>query len=278
VTTLVDGCGLVSQDDGGSGGSSGDGGSGGSPVTLDAPACEPIPGENSGATSGSYSIRGRILDAVGVPLVNVPVELSGDAAARHATSLFGTYTLRVDPGDYAVALGDDRCTVDPNAVALTVESESSTQDAASVGGSCTSGEQEHPKPESWFVYVDDPNLVSDVAEIDWRTSIGVTESKSPEEALESLMELSTSGFEPDQTCSLIKGAFVGFESRWLVVMESDLFRYTYRELVTQFVRGAFTIDIRTLRDEYATEEEMQRALVPVRNLSEEDLDALLEGL
>jgi hypothetical protein len=277
LTGMTGGCGLVSNDGTGSGGAPTDAGSGGGPMALDRPACEPLSGENSGASSGAHTIRGTVLDAAGVPLVNVPIELSGDAAARHATSLLGTYTLRVDPGDYILSLGDTACVVDPNELDVTVDSANLTHDGVSTGGSCTTGEQEITNSSHKRVYIDDPNL-SGEAEKDWGTGIWISESTSSEMAWESMKELAATGFEPDKTCSLVRGDFVGFESRWLVVHESDQFRITQRELVTWFVRGAFTIDIRTPRPEHATEEEMQRALVPVRNLSEEDLDALLQGL
>jgi hypothetical protein len=255
-------CGLVAQDGGappGSGGSgSGGAGTGG---TFGYPACERLPGQNEGATSGQLFVRGQALTPDGVPVPNLRVTL---ADAVHYTSLYGTYALRVDSGTHELELGDEACLAEPASTTVPLADESVTIDAESAGGACGTT----TPLEAWWgggnFGVDDPSRQSAAAASDWVTSAYLQQPGSPTE----FIDYHLANAEEGSICTFLVGHIVGFESRTVVSSEAG---EAYTSLDTLFLQGNYVFLFRTPVAVDAADDEIARRLVPVRNLTEADL-------
>ena len=89
------------------------------------PACGGAP-QNSGATTGSLTISGRVTNAAGNPVSGVKVNLNGTTQGVRTTTAAGTYSFSVNPGSYSVQPSGP-CTFTPTVVNLNNLTTSRTQ-------------------------------------------------------------------------------------------------------------------------------------------------------
>jgi len=108
------------------------------------PACGGAP-QNSGATTGSLTISGRVTNAAGNSVSGVKVNLNGATQGVRTTTASGTYSFSVNPGSYSVQPSGP-CTFTPTVVNLNNLNTSRTQNfvagpgcAATPGTGGTSG-------------------------------------------------------------------------------------------------------------------------------------------
>jgi len=89
------------------------------------PACGGAP-QNSGATTGSLTISGRVTNAAGNPVSGVKVNLNGTTQGVRTTTATGSYSFSVNPGSYSVQPSGP-CTFTPTVVNLNNLNASRTQ-------------------------------------------------------------------------------------------------------------------------------------------------------
>jgi hypothetical protein len=89
------------------------------------PACGGAP-QNSGATTGSLTISGRVTNAAGNPVSGVKVNLNGATQGVRTTTATGTYSFSVNPGSYSVQPSGP-CSFTPTVVNLNNLNTSRTQ-------------------------------------------------------------------------------------------------------------------------------------------------------
>ena len=80
------------------------------------PACGGAP-QNSGATTGSLTISGRVANAAGNPVSGVKLNLNGATQGVRTTTATGLYSFSVNPGSYSVQPSGP-CTFTPTVVNL----------------------------------------------------------------------------------------------------------------------------------------------------------------
>ena len=73
--------------------------------------------QNSGATSGAFTISGRVANAAGNPVRGVRVALNGAAQGVRTTADTGTFSFQVNSGSYSLQPSGS-CTLTPNVVNL----------------------------------------------------------------------------------------------------------------------------------------------------------------
>jgi hypothetical protein len=89
------------------------------------PACGGAP-QNSGATTGSLTISGRVTNAAGNPVSGVKVNLNGTTQGVRTTTASGAYSFSVNPGSYSVQPSGP-CAFTPTVVNLNNLNASRTQ-------------------------------------------------------------------------------------------------------------------------------------------------------
>jgi hypothetical protein len=96
------------------------------------PACGGAP-QNSGATTGSLTISGRVTNAAGNPVSGVKVNLNGAIQGVRTTTATGSYSFSVNPGSYSVQPSGP-CTFTPTVVNLNNVNTSRTQNFVAGAG------------------------------------------------------------------------------------------------------------------------------------------------
>jgi len=266
-------CGLIEQDGGpAASGSGGDAATGG--ASFEFPDCERVAGQNEGATSGPFVIRGRALTEGGVPIANLQVTLEPGGAV-HYTSLLGTYALDVEPGTYTLEFGDGTCLVDPAGATITLADENVTVDVEGAGGACTTATPANVVTSGRGIAFDDPSLDSGSLTYDWSYLAAVHNHVSPEGAEEHLAEV-VARDDAASPCTTRAGGLVGIETRYVDTFELDGAMYSSLSLTTTFLQGQYAFTFLSGVSVDATDETIAPRRVPVRNLTEADFDELLE--
>jgi hypothetical protein len=80
------------------------------------PSCGGAP-QNSGATSGSLTISGRVANAAGNPVAGVKLQLNGTVQGVRTTTATGLYSFHVNPGSYSIQPSGP-CSFTPDVVNL----------------------------------------------------------------------------------------------------------------------------------------------------------------
>jgi hypothetical protein len=237
---------------------------------LGLPPCETLPGENVGADVGEWAVRGQVLTAEGIPVAGVPIRLSGDEQASHLTNLFGTYTLRLDGGAYALEAGEAACQVTPAVIALNELSGPVQQDFEALGEECTQAKQ-HSIVETGRV-IDVANLTSVATNVLQEGSLeGVR--KRLELILDQEVRLNESGAP---ACALTIAGHPAFEQRALITQSGPqgAGQTTFWSLSTVIAYPDRVLQFTSLFGSDAPDEFLQRSFVLVRNLSAEDFAIL----
>jgi hypothetical protein len=90
---------------------------------------------NGGATTGPYTIRGRVLDTSGKPVVGARIQMGGATQAVRFTDFTGGYLFRVGPGSYNLWTPAD-CTLSPANVAFNNVNGNRTQNFTATTAGC----------------------------------------------------------------------------------------------------------------------------------------------
>ena len=96
------------------------------------PACGGAP-QNSGATTGSLTISGRVANAAGNPVSGVKLNLNGATQGVRTTTATGLYSFSVNPGSYSVQPSGP-CAFTPTVVNLNNLNASRTQNFVAGAG------------------------------------------------------------------------------------------------------------------------------------------------
>jgi hypothetical protein len=106
-----------------------------STVAIDAPTCQSIPRVNSGALTGSLTLRGHVLDSSGAAIVGARLDLTRDGTATRFSDLTGGYVFHVNPGSYSLAASGD-CPISPSSMGTGAITAAVTFDFTATGVDC----------------------------------------------------------------------------------------------------------------------------------------------
>ncbi len=233
-------------------------------------SCEALPGENVGAEVGEWAVRGQVLTTDGIPVAGVPIRLSGDEQASHLTNLFGTYTLRLDGGTYALEGGEALCQVTPTSLALENLSGPVQHEFEASGDGCMPARQRS---------IVETGRVIDVAEF-----ASVAADVSDEGSLEGVENRLRLILDQEErledagipACGLTIAGHPAFEHQGLVMQAGPqgVGETAFWSLSTVIAYPDRVLRFSSLLSADSSEELVQHSFVLIRNLAAEDLAVL----
>jgi hypothetical protein len=132
-------------------------GSGNDPITN----CYPAP--NTGATSGSLTISGKVTSG-GLPVAGVKVGLTGSTQATRISDETGAYTFSVNPGSYSLNLSQACASFAPSAVNFNNITKSQTENF--VGSKCSPAPLEYCPTFDTLFGITEPSSCATVTTFD----------------------------------------------------------------------------------------------------------------
>ncbi len=99
------------------------------------PSCGGASSVNSGATSGPFTISGKVTDTSGIAVVGAEITLGGNAQAVRFSDFTGGYDFNVSPGSYSLT-SSGACSVAPSNVSINNVSASVTQNFVATTTGC----------------------------------------------------------------------------------------------------------------------------------------------